>query len=1167
MKVELTKKMKIIGGLSIIAVLLNLLFVEYAPHIGLVLFLWLGSILLIKQALRFWKPGTIAGVVVITAIMITLVTILTLPVEWRLNSMWFWVIVLVITAGYLWDRGKVRIPSSWKKWEALSLAGILLLALFFRTYRLGSIPLAVYTDELEYLAPVARIIKGNFLAPFSFIEMGMSALLCYFTVPFAKIITDPVIASRLTHATMGLAAVLFMFLFTREVFDSKTALVASFFLAVSSWQINESRCSGYTLAMELFFTLAALYFLFLGLKRNRQIGFALSGLFLGLGLIRLHLVVVIPPAIFLFLIAEAIFNKRKITREYLISLGLLLLATLVTLWPIIFKFFQTGRALTDIRYRFSIFGPGYRSASQIKLILSHFRSASSWLLWRVPVMFPYDSTIAVGKPLVNPVVSLFFLLGLGYSIVRLRKPFYLFLVILLLVSVAPFVISIDPTPWRLVLVVAAIFPLAAVGVGMFLRFLKKKKYVILGLILLFSYLSWAGFYDYFCIYPSEINFHTIWTEGYTCPTALGRKITTLSEQHQTYVYSGAHRGATKIAGSIANFVQYRRLGNLLDVPVAEPIKKDLAFVIETTFLGLHYNVFYSVLPLLKYYYPEGKLEELRDPVGRLAGFIYLVNKEDALASQGLTGNYYEGIGFSGEPRFIRRDERIDFDWRDQAPLPFPFSVEWTGTLLISRYDEYIFRLTANGSSSVFIDGKRVEEKIFLAPGHHEIKVRAIAREEEGLSLYWSTSGAETEKLLPQERLSPFPPYDQQGLVGRYYQGSNCEGEPLFTRLDPTLYLVGPFLPSPFSVEWEGKIDIPSSGLYDFNVACIGRFSLYINEELVLEFEGVNPKGIAFISGTISVYLEEGFHDIRARYISPKSRGIKHLSLHWKPPSASFVAPYALRPHPSIVYLKVIPANILYPRGAKIALPSFSSVRKNLKEGDYYLRRETIQSLYKANREEAVSCLREAFRDQSPSLCTEAMEVATGIGLPALPALSEALAEHEDWNMRAHAAVALGIIGGREAIHPLTQALKDKNGVVRSNVVRALNKINSPETVPTFIIALDDEDSNIRLYAVMALGNIGDSEAIPALAGVLGDEEFSVRLEAVRALGSIADPQAVPLLARSLKDSNHHVRSASAKSLAKIGNEEALGLLEKARRTEKDGQVQKIISGILEKKEK
>jgi hypothetical protein len=141
----------------------------------------------------------------------------------------------------------------------------------------------------------------------------------------------------------------------------------------------------------------------------------------------------------------------------------------------------------------------------------------------------------------------------------------------------------------------------------------------------------------------------------------------------------------------------------------------------------------------------------------------------ASPSNGLTARLYANENWEGEPWEVRVDRSLIFDWRHSPPLPAPFSVEWTGSLLVEDAGQYGFALESDDGSYLVIDGVTVIDNggvhgdqrrmggIHLEPGRHSIRLRyfdvgygAVVR------LFWTPPGL-PEIPLPSEVLLQEPP--------------------------------------------------------------------------------------------------------------------------------------------------------------------------------------------------------------------------------------------------------------------------------------------------------------------------------------------------------------------------------------------------------------------------
>jgi beta-glucosidase len=87
--------------------------------------------------------------------------------------------------------------------------------------------------------------------------------------------------------------------------------------------------------------------------------------------------------------------------------------------------------------------------------------------------------------------------------------------------------------------------------------------------------------------------------------------------------------------------------------------------------------------------------------------------EDRLGNlvEGLRGEYFSNLTFSGAPIIDRIDRRINFDWwaNDSADsgLPVQFTVRWTGLIQSNSSSLHVFRARADSGIRVFLDDQLV----------------------------------------------------------------------------------------------------------------------------------------------------------------------------------------------------------------------------------------------------------------------------------------------------------------------------------------------------------------------------------------------------------------------------------------------------------------------------
>ena len=122
---------------------------------------------------------------------------------------------------------------------------------------------------------------------------------------------------------------------------------------------------------------------------------------------------------------------------------------------------------------------------------------------------------------------------------------------------------------------------------------------------------------------------------------------------------------------------------------------------------------------------------------------------EAASEFGLLAYYYPRQNLQGKP-VVRVDPRIDFNWGDGAPLKdFPvdnFSVKWRGVLVPPADGEYQFFMEADDRLTVWIDGRRIEnrKKIGLKGGKSHL-LEAKYEEDWGMAachLKWKGPGVQ-----------------------------------------------------------------------------------------------------------------------------------------------------------------------------------------------------------------------------------------------------------------------------------------------------------------------------------------------------------------------------------------------------------------------------------------
>ena len=112
--------------------------------------------------------------------------------------------------------------------------------------------------------------------------------------------------------------------------------------------------------------------------------------------------------------------------------------------------------------------------------------------------------------------------------------------------------------------------------------------------------------------------------------------------------------------------------------------------------------------------------------------------------------------------------------------------------------------------------------------------------------------------------------------------------------------------------------------------------------------------------------------------------------------------------------------------------------------------------------------------------------------------------------------------------------KEKDPLIRVEIIRALGRYPGPEAEAILKAALADADAYVRVAACDAWGKIGDAQAVNLLSDTLrSDVDPDVRLAAAKALGQTKNTEAVAALGEALSDADPAMQYRAVLSLEKV----------------------------------
>lgn len=219
------------------------------------------------------------------------------------------------------------------------LLAILSLGAAFRFVSLQEIPRDMIMDHAEKLLDVHDVLTGQ---PSIFFERntGREPWQFYWTVGLIKLFDMPVnyLTLKTGTALIGWLMLPAVFLLARELFGTRTALLATLFAAVASWGVLGARY-GLRYPLAPCATAWTLYFLVRGLRHDRRNAMIAAGICLGIGLQGYSAYRFMLPVFAFVALCALIWRYRRHERaaawRVVVNSGLALILALLVMMPLV----------------------------------------------------------------------------------------------------------------------------------------------------------------------------------------------------------------------------------------------------------------------------------------------------------------------------------------------------------------------------------------------------------------------------------------------------------------------------------------------------------------------------------------------------------------------------------------------------------------------------------------------------------------------------------------------------------------------------------------------------------------------------------------------------------------------------------------------------------------
>lgn len=406
------------------------------------------------------------------------------------------------------------------KWRHLALLAILLLAAWFRFYRLDDVPGEMTIDHPPKLLDIRELLQGQYRIFFPR-NTGRELLQFYYTAALVRIfnlgLTHDTL--RLGTALLSLATVALTYLLARETFGTETALAAVAFLAISRWDLGISRmglrfpCAPLALAPMLLLLLRTL-------RSGRRNDALCCGLVLGLGLYGYSSFRVVPGLVVVAVLSKALLDQegvRQIGRQrFWANAGLIFLLAVLAFLPL-------GRYMLDHPSMF-----WYRvltrtsdlerqlPSSPTSVFLSNVANSLLAFNWRGDVGWVH---MVQRLPFLDPISGALFVLGAGATVWQLLRYrdwrsacLLLGLPVLLLPSSLSLAFPIEnPSTNRSSVAIPLVFTFVGLAPGLLIRAIQRtgnrlaRMAVVLCLGLLLGVAGYLNYQSYFVDYAAQFN--------------------------------------------------------------------------------------------------------------------------------------------------------------------------------------------------------------------------------------------------------------------------------------------------------------------------------------------------------------------------------------------------------------------------------------------------------------------------------------------------------------------------------------------------------------------------------------------------------------------------------------------------------------------------------------
>lgn len=386
--------------------------------------------------------------------------------------------------------------------EVLILAAILIVAAWFRLYQLNQVPPGLTHDEANNAHDAIGVLAGHRSIYFP-TGYGHEPLYTYLVALVSLPAGVTPVTLRLATALCGLGVLAGSYALARRAFDRWVAAAAACGLAVSFWPVFSQRQGVRPVTLPLLFVPATL-FLWRGLSgAGRRRDWALAGFFAGAAFYTYLASRVLLPVFAVLALYLALFHREKWQQSWRGFLLMLLVAAAVAA-PLAIHLITHPAAEVRVGQLTEPLAEARRG--NLEPLLQNALSALKVFSFTGDTHWRYNLP---GRPLFDPLTSVFLYLGLALTLWRWRQPVYAFLLMWLGAGLFPALVTgAMNSSQRTLGAQPAVFIILALGVVSAARWLwargrAARWAAALGALALLGANAWTTAHDYFIVWAAE----------------------------------------------------------------------------------------------------------------------------------------------------------------------------------------------------------------------------------------------------------------------------------------------------------------------------------------------------------------------------------------------------------------------------------------------------------------------------------------------------------------------------------------------------------------------------------------------------------------------------------------------------------------------------------------